>query len=110
MKRFLMFFYGITTVAIAMDNQQPLRPIEAIKPIIISLLTQEKPLSEEDIRQAKKLIKEIRAQSPAQGFQYSDKLNSRKSDDSIQADPLLTHRIHLSITPPPTQSVSPLAI
>lgn len=108
MKR-IIIFYGVITTTLAMEHQQLLRPIDAIRPIIISILTKEKPLSVPDLHQADKLIKEIRAQSPAEGFNFQDKLDTRVVNDSLKTDMLMTPYFHLNIQRPPSRSPSPLS-
>lgn len=107
MKR-IIIFYGVITTALAMEHQQLLRPIDAIQPIIISILTKEKPLSVSDLHQADKLIKEIRAQSPAKGFDFQDKLNTRVVNDSMNIEGFIPSYSHLNIPRPPIRSPSPL--
>jgi len=109
MKR-IIIFYGVVTTTLAMEHQQRLRPIAAIRPIIISLITKERPLSAPEIHQADKLIKEIRAQSPAEGFNFQDKLDTRVVNDSLKTDMLMTPLCHLNIQRSPSRSPSPLSI
>lgn len=99
----------ITTTILAMQQQQPRSLEEAVRPVLVSILTQEQPLSDHEIQRAEKLIKLIRVQSPAKGFNFQDKLDTRVADDSIKTDGLLRSRSRPNIPRPPSRSPSPLA-
>ena len=91
MKR-LFIFYSIVTTACAMEQvfamelRSLLPSITVIRAQIISMLAQNKPLSDTERNQAEELIKQIRVQSPAQGLDCQEKLSSRLADDLINAE------------------------
>ena len=111
MKRFTIIFCGIiTTTTCAMQNQQWPRPIEIIRPMIISFLTNNKPLSSNEVLQVEKLIKEIRVQSPAKGLECQEKLNTRLTNDSLNIEGFKPTRLHSTMSQPFNRAFSPLAM
>ena len=109
MKRFTIFCAVITTTTLAMQDKNWPRPIDILRPIIISFLTNKKPLSTHEIDQANRLIKEIRAQSPAQGLEYQHRLISRISDDSMNTEGFRFPRVQIQNVCAPKRVPSPLA-
>lgn len=109
MKRIIVFYALTTTVFAMKDTRQP-RLIQAIRPMIISILTKKESLSTEELEQAKKLIKEARAQSPAQGLEYQDELDTKIAIDSINTEGFRAPHNPLNIARTPSRTPSPLSI
>lgn len=86
MKRCLYVLFFSCGFMCAMERSDGPRVPHIIKAVLGLILSKPAPLRDTDRDQARELIKEMRAQSPALAVAYEQKLADRLTHDSIETD------------------------